>query len=247
MFGLFKQRPAHLSPNFNDRKGVTAPDMVILHYTGMTDAQSALERLCSPDSEVSAHYFIETSGKTHQLVPDKHRAWHAGRSYWDGVSDINSHSIGIELENPGHDHGYRPFPGSQIASLLKLLQRLKATYQIAPDKYLAHSDIAPDRKQDPGELFPWQALAQKGFGLWPSPAEMDYQNAHDLHDDADRLRQTFHNFGYSPDHPLDVTICAFHRHYYPEKFQSGEAPDQADNATIARLLNLLRQKFELPA
>ncbi len=158
------------SPNWNERPpvgpdGGVLIDTVVLHYTGMTSATEALERLCLPESEVSAHFLIEEDGKIHQLVHPDHRAWHAGVSCWQGRDNLNHTSIGIELVNPGHEFGYCPFPEDQVASLVSLLKVLARRYHIPQDRYLGHSDIAPGRKQDPGELFPWQRLAGQKFGL----------------------------------------------------------------------------------
>lgn len=154
------------SPNYGERR--LPLDMIVLHYTGMQSANAALERLCDPISGVSAHYLIEEDGTLHCLVDPTKRAWHAGVSYWEGARDINSRSIGIELVNPGHDFGYRPFPKAQIETLLELLKRLCGSYSISRAAVWGHSDIAPTRKEDPGEKFPWARLAAHGFGIWPS-------------------------------------------------------------------------------
>ncbi|MCF8496653.1 MAG: N-acetylmuramoyl-L-alanine amidase, partial [Alphaproteobacteria bacterium] len=153
MLHIFQKR--YRSPNFNDRAAGARPSLLILHYTGMPGAKEALDRLCDPASQVSAHYLIEENGRLHALVDPRRRAWHAGRSYWKGERDINSHSLGIEIVNPGHEFGYRPFPPAQINALVKLSKTLMKRHGIAPGGVLAHSDVAPARKQDPGELFPW--------------------------------------------------------------------------------------------
>lgn len=146
------------SPNFNQRR--KALDMIIIHYTGMQTGKLALERLCDENSNVSAHYFINREGIIHRLVPEEMRAWHAGVSFWKGEKDINSRSIGIELENKGHDWGYEEFTSLQIDSLISLLIDVKKRYKIKPTQILGHSDIAPLRKKDPGEKFPWHRLVQ---------------------------------------------------------------------------------------
>ncbi|MCB1531810.1 MAG: N-acetylmuramoyl-L-alanine amidase [Alphaproteobacteria bacterium] len=147
------------SPNFTARRGGHAtPSMIIIHYTDMKTGQEALERLCDPASEVSAHYVIEEDGRLFQLVDDDKRAWHAGASEWQGESDINSASIGIELVNPGHTWGYRAFPDVQIEVLIDLCRELMGKYDIPLNRILGHSDVAPGRKIDPGELFPWKQL-----------------------------------------------------------------------------------------
>ncbi len=161
----FLERP---SPNHNDRRGRPI-DMVVLHYTGMPTAALALERLTDPAAEVSTHYLIEEDGQAWRMVPEARRAWHAGRASWAGERDVNARSIGIELVNPGHDWGYRPFPQRQIATLTRLLGQLQARYRIAPARVVGHSDVAPLRKMDPGELFPWPALAVRGLALSPPP------------------------------------------------------------------------------
>ena len=165
------------SPNWNERK--LPISMVVLHYTGMESAEAALAQLCDPAREVSAHYLIEEDGAVHRLVREDRRAWHAGRSYWRGVTDVNSASVGIELVNPGHEFGYRPFPDAQMEALLPLLSGIVQRHDIPRANVVAHSDIAPARKQDPGELFDWDLLAAHRLALrtprvhMPSPYEND--------------------------------------------------------------------------
>ena len=158
------------SPNHGERKGGAKPDMIVLHYTGMRDSKLALEHLCSPLSEVSAHYVVMEGGHIVQCVPESRRAWHAGASSWDGETDINSCSIGIEIANPGHDYGYPDFPRRQIAAAIALCRSIFTRHRIRADRVLAHSDIAPSRKKDPGEKFPWRLLHDSGIGLWVKPA-----------------------------------------------------------------------------
>jgi N-acetylmuramoyl-L-alanine amidase len=218
------------SPNFNERAGMS-PRYIVLHYTGMRNAAEALVRLCDPQSQVSAHYVVEENGDITQLVDEKMRAWHAGRSFWRGISDVNSASIGIELVNPGHDFGYRAFPEAQIAALKELVAAIVARNNMAPETcLLAHSDIAPARKMDPGELFPWQELAQAGFGLWPAPDAQDFSVAPDS-EVADLLGVIGYEVG-----KLEQTLRAFQRRYDPENL-SGIANPQ----TVARLRALNRQ------
>lgn len=236
----------HKSPNFNDRIGYDSPNTLILHYTGMKDASSVLERLCDPEIELSAHYVIEEDGKTHHLVDNDKRAWHAGKSHWCGQEDLNSASIGIEIVNPGFDFGYRDFPDEQISAVTKLCKELIAEYNISPARILGHSDIAITRKIDPGHLFPWEQLAGQGIGLWPTPEEMDYQAAEDLIQNPDALHELLCNFGYDPSKELSETIRAFHRHYVPEKFTNeSDTPDEPDTTTCAKLLSLIRQTHKL--
>ena len=158
------------SPNYDERREGQRPDMILLHYTGMPDAEGALERLCTPASQVSAHYFVFEDGRVFQLVPESQRAWHAGKSYWAGETDINSCSIGIEIVNPGHDYGYPDFPKRQIAAVTALCRGIQTRHKILPVRVLAHSDVAPSRKQDPGEKFPWRTLYDSGVGHWVKPA-----------------------------------------------------------------------------
>lgn len=157
------------SPNFNSRDGVRI-DMLVLHYTGMETCQAALDRLCDPDAEVSAHYLIDEDGTVYQLVDEKERAWHAGVASWCGESNVNSRSIGIELANPGHEFGYRAFPDAQMQALLPLCQDIIKRHEIPARNVVGHSDVAPLRKCDPGEMFDWALLAAEGIGLWPMAA-----------------------------------------------------------------------------
>lgn len=147
--------------------------MLVLHYTGMESCSEALQRLCDPDTAVSAHLLIDEDGTVHRLVADAHRAWHAGHAYWHGVNDVNSASVGIELVNPGHDNGYRPFPALQIAALIDTAQALIIEHRIPAWGICGHSDVAPGRKIDPGEFFPWRDLAAQGIGIWPKEDETE--------------------------------------------------------------------------
>ncbi len=163
------------SPNHGERRGDARPDMIVLHYTGMPQAHEALQWLANPLSEVSCHYFVFEDGRIWQMVPEQRRAWHAGAAYWQGVRDLNSRSIGIEIANCGHDltkmppepGAYPDFPSAQIEALIALVADIAARWRIPKARLLAHSDIAPGRKVDPGEKFPWDRLAQAGLGLWP--------------------------------------------------------------------------------
>lgn len=199
------------SPNYEPRKACTAPDLVVLHYTGMKDGASALARLCDPQSKVSAHYVVEENGTVHSLVDENMRAWHAGKSFWRGEVDINSHSIGIEMVNPGHEFGYRAFPDVQMRAVLNLCVEIKQRYGLSATAFIGHSDIAPLRKEDPGELFNWKMLASHGVGIWPEFIEQD--NAALTLVEAEKLLSTI---GYDTgiDEPsLRAAIRAFQRHY----------------------------------
>lgn len=158
------------SPNFDAR---TLPiSMVVLHYTGMIDGASAINRLADPEAKVSAHYVVAEDGQIIRMVDEANRAWHAGRSWWRGISDVNSASVGIEIVNPGHEFGYRPFPDAQIEAVIRLVAGIVARYGITRGNVVGHSDVAPARKDDPGELFPWHRLAKLRLAL-PRPTKED--------------------------------------------------------------------------
>ena len=210
------------SANHNDR-GDAVIDMLVLHYTGMRTAAEALERLCDPAAKVSAHYTVDEDGTIYAHVPEARRAWHAGQSYWAGATDINARSIGIELANPGHEFGYREFTEDQIASLITLCHSILMRHPIPSWRVLGHSDVAPARKDDPGELFPWDRLAKAGIGLWPRVAASDLG--------ADALSR----FGYDPNAPQDKVITAFQRHFRPKKLDG-----QWDSECAGLLASLLR-------
>ena len=209
---------SYLSPNSNDRDPAIPLRYIVLHYTGMKTGAAALQRLCDPAAEVSAHYLVHETGTVVQLVDETKRAWHAGQSWWRGITDMNSASIGIELVNPGHQHGYRPFPAVQIDSLITLLRDIIQRHNMnARTCLLAHSDIAPERKEDPGELFPWQKLAEQGLGLWPDNAPHDITEISDLVV-QERLRSIGYNCSTSGDYDRQTRACllAFQRRFHPE-------------------------------
>jgi N-acetylmuramoyl-L-alanine amidase len=156
-----------VSPNHGPRGEPARIDMLVLHYTGMKSAEAAIERLCDPNAKVSAHYVVEENGGIWRLVPEARRAFHAGISCWEGESALNTVSLGIEIVNSGHEWGYRPFPEEQMASVETLCRDLVSRYSIPPHRIVGHSDIAPERKSDPGELFDWPRLARAGIGIWP--------------------------------------------------------------------------------
>lgn len=164
---------SHPSPNYDDRQA--GIDMLVLHYTGMKSAAEALQRMCDPEAGVSAHYMVDEDGAVYQLVPEEKRAWHAGKSSWRGKDGINHCSVGVEIVNPGHEWGYRPFTILQMKSVIALCQGIVARHSIPARNVVAHSDIAPERKEDPGELFEWKWLAQEGIGLYPDVPE-HYEN-----------------------------------------------------------------------
>lgn len=196
------------SPNFNDRK--LPISMVVLHYTGMRSAGEALARLCDESSQVSAHYLIDEAGQVTNLVPEEKRAWHAGSSYWRGITDVNSASIGIELANPGHEWGYRPFPEPQMDALLPLLADIMDRHDVPRANVVGHSDVAPARKTDPGEYFDWRRLGQLGLALEIPKAKMNL-----FYDNPGAFYLAMERFGY------DITdgraaVTAFQRRFRPE-------------------------------
>lgn len=194
------------SPNHDARPG--AVDMLLLHYTGMRTAAAALERMCDPVAKVSAHYAIDQAGTVYRLVPEERRAWHAGVSFWAGAPRVNDRSIGIELVNPGHEFGYEPFPDAQIDALIPLCLDILKRHAIPAQQVLGHSDVAPDRKTDPGELFPWPRLAAHGIGLWPTPRAPSG-------DFTEMLSQFGYGVPPEVDVPLDRVVAAFQRHFSP--------------------------------
>ena len=200
------QRP---SPNFGNRADSGKIDKLIFHYTGMKSGEESLARLCDIASEVSAHYFVDEDGTITQLVDEEKRAWHAGISYWAGETDINGQSIGIELQNPGHEWGYREFPELQIDALIELATDILTRYAIPAKNVLGHSDIAPKRKQDPGELFPWHRLAKTNIGYFPEPQKKYVSSAMSEND----LLNCLNNIGYDPDSSLHDVVIAFQRHF----------------------------------
>jgi N-acetylmuramoyl-L-alanine amidase len=232
------------SPNHGERKAGCAPDMIVLHYTGMPDADAALEKLCAPDSEVSAHYFVYEDGRIIQCVPEARRAWHAGKAGWAGETDINSCSIGIEIANPGHQLGYPEFPLRQIAAVITLCRGIVARRGIRPDRVLAHSDVAPARKQDPGEKFPWPLLARSGVGLWVDPMPI-IADSHKLDvgktgDEVKLFQSKLAEYGYpvalngNYDTDMRDAVAAFQRHFRPELIDG--VTDESTRETLRHLL-----------
>jgi N-acetylmuramoyl-L-alanine amidase len=214
------------SPN-RDSRGDAPIDILVLHYTGMESGAAALARLCDPAAKVSAHYMIDEDGTVYALVPEEARAWHAGVSYWAGARDINARSIGIELVNPGHEFGYRSFPKAQITALTELAKVILARHPIPAWRVLGHSDVAPARKDDPGELFPWKELAEQGIGLWPSKGDDP---------GAAKVAELLARYGYDPDSPLEKTVTAFQRHFRPTRVDG--IADAETRALLASLLAL---------
>jgi N-acetylmuramoyl-L-alanine amidase len=234
------------SPNFDERQG-GPPDMILLHYTGMPDGQAALERLCAPDSKVSAHYVVFEDGRIVQCVPERLRAWHAGVSYWGGESDINSRSIGIEIVNPGHEFGYPDFPLRQIAAVIALCKAINTRHRIPADRVLAHSDVAPARKQDPGEKFPWELLSESNVGHWVRPAPLSLEGLSlkpgETSENVRRFQRQLQQYGYGIDDTgsygdqTRIVVAAFQRHFRPERVNG-----IADASTLLTLRALMETR-----
>jgi N-acetylmuramoyl-L-alanine amidase len=222
------------SPNHDDRPAGKAIDILLLHYTGMRDAGSALERLTDPAAKVSSHYLVDEDGTVCRLVDETRRAWHAGVSWWAGERDVNGVSIGIELVNPGHEFGYRSFPPAQMQALTALARDILARHPIPPRRVLGHSDVAPARKQDPGELFDWRGLAAAGIGLWPEPAQGPGELA--------AVQAALAGYGYEvrPSGQMDAltraALTAFQRHFRPARLDG-----LADAETRALIYGAIEQ------
>ena len=228
------------SPNHDERPANTPVDILILHYTGMRTAQAAIDVLRDPAREVSSHYVVDEDGAILRLVPEDRRAWHAGISFWRGHTALNGRSIGIEIVNPGHEWGYRDFPALQMAAVCELCLGIAARHPIPPRNVIAHSDVAPDRKEDPGEKFDWEGLARNGIGLWPHGTP-DLGTGGAVRDAASLrdVRAALASIGYrvAPEGALDPALStvlrAFQRHWRPEAITG-----QADAGTLARLLGV---------
>ena len=219
------------SPNF-DGRGEAPVDMLVLHYTGMPSAEAALERMCDPAARVSAHWCVDEDGTLYRLVNERERAWHAGVSCWRGATDVNARSIGIELVNPGHEFGYRAFPAPQMQALIALCRDILSRHRIPARNVVGHSDVAPARKQDPGELFNWQALADAGIGLEPPGA-----GAETPEPDVQRARRLLSLIGYCPAAETEAAfaamLTAFQRHFHPTRCDG-----RLDTATMAAIESL---------
>ncbi|WP_182085852.1 N-acetylmuramoyl-L-alanine amidase [Aureimonas sp. ME7] len=231
------------SPSHNERRDGAKPELLILHYTGMQTGEAAIQRLTDPASEVSAHYVVEEDGRIVQLVPEARRAWHAGVSSWAGRGDVNSRSIGIEIVNPGHEFGYRPFPTAQVSAVIELCRDCVTRWSIAPHSILGHSDIAPDRKEDPGELFPWDQLFLAGVGHWTEPVVAPsgrFLTLGDRGQPVEAYQGLLAAYGYDQkidgtfDEATRLNTLAFQRHFRPSRLDG--VADMGSIATLHRLL-----------
>lgn len=232
----------HPAANFEARKGGLRPSILLLHYTGMASAERALYWLCAPESRVSCHYLIDEAGRITQMVGEAMRAWHAGDAYWAGETDINSASIGIEIHNPGHGADYTDFPEAQMRAVEALSLDIIARHGIAPHRVLAHSDVAPKRKQDPGEKFDWGRLAGAGVGHWVEPARIEGDaglGPGDHGGEIERLQRQLAEYGYRAaptgrfDEDTANVVTAFQRHFRPALVNG-----RADRSTIDTLNRL---------
>lgn len=214
-----------ISPNHDSRPESQAIDHLVLHYTGMQSASAAIERLCDPAAKVSAHYVVEEDGTAHALVPEERRAWHAGISFWRGARGLNDRSIGIEIVNPGHEWGYRPFPSTQMAVVASLAQAILGRWPIPQRNVVAHSDVAPDRKQDPGELFPWSWLAAQGVGVWTDAVAEPGDAMADLA-----------AIGYDTALDPAIVVTAFQRRFRPARVDGAMDAETAGRAAAMRAL-----------
>lgn len=250
MTGFIADHPGadvRVSPNFGHRRGEEKPSIILLHYTGMESGEAAETWLCAPDSEVSSHYLVHENGRIVQLVHEAERAWHAGQSSWRGNPDVNSASIGIEIVNPGHSFGYPDFPEEQIASVIELCRAIGERHSIRPEMVLAHSDVSPGRKIDPGEKFPWERLHEAGVGHFVEPeAVQDDGPTLGIGDDGEpveSLQSMLALYGYG----LEIAGCydsatqrvveAFQRHFRPLKVDG--IADSSTVETLRRLLSAL--------
>jgi N-acetylmuramoyl-L-alanine amidase len=236
------------SVNYDARSEFAEIDMLVFHYTGMPTLESALQRLCDPAAKVSAHYVVDLNGDIYPLVGEDKRAWHAGKSFWQGRTDINACSIGIEIVNPGHEHGYENFPGRQTEALIKLCTDVCTRHPIKKDFFLAHSDVAPERKQDPGEKFPWDALHASGLGHWQPPEPLGggrFFQRGDHGQPVEALQAMLAMYGYNIgisgqyDEQTYQVVTAFQRH-----FRQDRVDGVADESTIKTLHNIIASRPE---
>ena len=239
-----------VSPNFGPRRGPLEPDMIVLHYTGMETGVAAARWLCDPASEVSSHYLVHEDGGIVQMVREGDRAWHAGKSSWRGHTDINSCSIGIEIVNPGHLLDYQAFPKRQIAAVIELCHGIVSRHAVPPERVLAHSDVAPGRKVDPGEKFPWRQLAKSGIGQFVEAAPIRHGAMlapDDTGPGVEELQSMLALYGYGVeitgvfDRQTRVVVEAFQRHFRPRRVDG--LADGSTLRTLRRLLDTVSGSF----
>jgi N-acetylmuramoyl-L-alanine amidase len=240
------------SPNHNERERM--PDILLLHYTGMADSDEAIERLRSPEFKVSCHYLVYEDGRVVQMVSEGRRAWHAGVSSWEGVGDVNGRSIGIEIANYGHAGGLPPYPAAQVAKVIELCRDIVRRWRIRADRVLGHSDVAPLRKEDPGELFPWDELYRAGIGHWVEPAPIRDGRFYAFRDEGEPVRAlqaqlATYGYGIAVTGVFDVAtaavVRAFQRHFRPARVDGAADPSSVEtlvNLIAARPVSLLRDE-----
>ena len=237
-----------VAANHDERRDGAVPEILLLHYTGMQSTEAACEKLVSAEGGVSCHYVVLEDGRLLQLVPEGRRAWHAGVSSWEGETDVNSRSIGVEIANPGHDHGYPDFPRKQIETVIELARDICARRGVQPERVLAHSDVAPHRKDDPGEKFPWALLAERGVGHWVAPTAIGEGATlaeGDEGEPVEHLQTLLNLYGYGLeidgrfDAATAAVVRAFQRHFRPELVDG-----VADFSTCDTLRNLLAARPE---
>ena len=253
MSGFLPEQPGaevRVSPNFGPRRETLRPDMIVLHYTGMASGAGAEAWLCNPESEVSSHYLVYEDGRIIQMVREQDRAWHAGKSSWFGRTDINSCSVGIEIANPGHSLGYKAFPKRQIEAVTSLCAGIVGRYSIPAERVLAHSDVAPGRKVDPGEKFPWKALFAAGVGHLVPAAPLRpgaVLKAGNTGANVEALQSMLALYGYGVeisgiyDRQTEIVVSAFQRHFR-RRLVDGVA-DQSTISTLQRLLASVKATF----
>ncbi len=238
------------SPNFGARERGPKPSILLLHYTGMPSAEAAIHWLAVPESKVSCHYVADEAGTVTQMVPEAYRAWHAGQSHWKGATDINSYSVGIEIHNPGHDGGYPDFPDAQMRAVEALCLDIVRRHGIAPQNVLAHSDVAPRRKIDPGEKFGWASLASAGIGHWTAPVPVSGGAVLERGSRGGgvlRLQEMLRAYGYGIGatgeycEDTEFVVAAFQRHFRPALVDG-----RADRSTVETLEALLADLPCLP-
>lgn len=231
------------TPNFRPRRDGLTPTILLMHYTGMESAQDALDLLCHEDSGVSCHYLVDEQGQVTQMVAENERAWHAGKSYWAGEHDINSASIGIEIVNEGHGADYKDFPDRQIEAVIELSKDILARHNISAHNVIGHSDVAPERKKDPGEKFPWQKLHENGVGLWVEPEPIGDDFGFGMDEEGREIfgaQKLLARYGYQIeangrfDQQTMHVLTAFQRHFRPA--QIGGRLDRSTIKTLARLI-----------